>query len=101
LSDPTKTLRELGIEQDDVIILERQPPVTRMTASSSPGQQQPPPYSTHSPMNMGGGQQTNPELMRQHVLSDPRLLQQLHAVRLMSWRYKRVKVIRTCLLICV
>ncbi|KAI8053067.1 ubiquitin-related domain-containing protein [Syncephalis plumigaleata] len=77
LSDPTKTLRELGIEQDDVIILERQSP-----ASGQQQQPPPPPYSTHTPTSIGSqGQQVNPELMRQHVLSDPRLLQQLRAAQ--------------------
>ncbi|KAI9591447.1 aspartyl protease-domain-containing protein [Syncephalis fuscata] len=71
LNEPAKTLRELGIARDDVLVLQRQSPVS----TAAPTSARPMAGSAY-----GSGtdhRQLNPELMRQHVLGDSRLLQQL------------------------
>ncbi|CAO3671725.1 unnamed protein product [Umbelopsis vinacea] len=55
LRDPQKTLQQYGIEHDDIVLLRRQQPQAGSSANNNP----------------------NFDMMRQHVLRDPRLLQQL------------------------
>ncbi|ORY95325.1 hypothetical protein BCR43DRAFT_297836 [Syncephalastrum racemosum] len=58
LTEPKKLLEDYGVAQDDLLLLrQRSVPLNNNTN--------------------GGGQNPNFDLMRQHVLADPRLLQQL------------------------
>ncbi|KAG0085527.1 DNA damage-inducible protein 1 [Podila epicladia] len=82
LIDPKSTLQTHNVHEDDILTLRqksKQRAVQRPTLGVAPGSARPrPPVATHpGQISSGGGNAHDAEQIRQHVLSDPTLLQQL------------------------
>ncbi|KAF9329534.1 DNA damage-inducible protein 1 [Podila minutissima] len=82
LVDPKSTLQTHNVHEDDILTLRqksKQRAVQRPTLGMAPGSAGPePPVATHpGQISSGGGNAHDAEQIRQHVLSDPTLLQQL------------------------
>ncbi|KAG0016784.1 DNA damage-inducible protein 1 [Podila clonocystis] len=82
LVDPKSTLQTHNVHEDDILTLRqksKQRAVQRPTPGMAAGSARPgPPVATHpGQISSGGGNAHDAEQIRQHVLSDPTLLQQL------------------------
>ncbi|KAG0357358.1 DNA damage-inducible protein 1 [Podila minutissima] len=82
LVDPKSTLQTHNVHEDDILTLRqksKQRAVQRPTLGMASGSARPePPVATHpGQISSGGGNAHDAEQIRQHVLSDPTLLQQL------------------------
>ncbi|KAG0032090.1 DNA damage-inducible protein 1 [Podila clonocystis] len=82
LVDPKSTLQTHNVHEDDILTLRqksKQRAVQRPTPGMAAGSARPgPPVATHpGQISSGGGNAHDAEQIRQHVLSDPALLQQL------------------------